>query len=576
MAARHTASRRHRRPFFHAVVIGLVIFAAFYASFVPSRAPKTAGAVSDPAAGLSFSGVAVLSKPALRDEVLVMAPTQPRPATTAATQASALPPNATALANVPPNPNDPNVRVTASSINGGLPPVTAPANAQPANTTGGPPGPAPSNVPLPPGLNVPPPGQASAPAGVGPNAAASAAIAPATGNPPNTAAAATSAGGNTPNGTAPAASNAPAPPGTGPSPNAANVSTNPAPSCDSSGSFPIYTIQPGDTLSGVAVKFGLGNGDVPGWKLIVDSNRPDLVDEDDLLQIDQKLLIPIQGCKNPSPAPTAAASTSSSSAAGATDKPATSAATAPTTNNATAPNASSSSAATAAQPAAATASSSGSGRGGLVHTVISSQTLGDIAAMYDVKTTDIVSANSMSDPNKLSIGQQLFIPSPKKSAPPSASIAAPQTASAATSGGSGGSSTSQQSLNTGPGAASGLSWPTSVRTVSSYFSSGHPLGIDIDLYSQPNGPIAAVAAGTVTFAGGNSCCSYGLYVTIDHGNGISTLYAHMSKLNVTTGQKISKGAVIGNGGRTGYATGNHLHFEVRKDGKVVNPLSYLP
>ena len=138
------------------------------------------------------------------------------------------------------------------------------------------------------------------------------------------------------------------------------------------------------------------------------------------------------------------------------------------------------------------------------------------------------------------------------------------------------STTSQQNLNTGPGAASGLSWPTSVRTISSYFSASHPLGIDVDLYSQPNGPIAAAAAGTVTFAGGNSCCSYGLYVTIDHGNGLSTLYAHMSKLNVTTGQKVTKGQVLGAGGRTGYATGNHLHFEVRKDGKVVNPLSYLP
>jgi len=131
-------------------------------------------------------------------------------------------------------------------------------------------------------------------------------------------------------------------------------------------------------------------------------------------------------------------------------------------------------------------------------------------------------------------------------------------------------------VNNGPGGASGLSWPTSVRTISSYFSAGHPLGIDIDLYSTPNGPIAAAMAGTVTFAGGNTCCSYGLYVTIDHGNGLSTLYAHMSKLNVTTGQKVTKGQVLGAGGRTGYATGNHLHFEVRKDGKVVNPLSYLP
>ena len=49
----------------------------------------------------------------------------------------------------------------------------------------------------------------------------------------------------------------------------------------------------------------------------------------------------------------------------------------------------------------------------------------------------------------------------------------------------------------------------------------------------------------MTFAGGNTCCSYGLYVTIDHGNGLSTLYAHMSKLNVTTGQKVTKGQVLG-------------------------------
>jgi LysM repeat protein len=511
-----------------------------------------------------------------------MAPTQPRPATTsAATQPSTLPPNATAQANVAPNPNDPNVRVTASSINGGVPPVTAQQpNASAAPATGGstPQGFAPpqaSNVPLPPGLDVPPPGQASVAPGTGPNAAASAAIAPAT--------------GGTTNGTTPSASNAPAPTNTGPAPNAANVSTNSATlSCDSSGNFPIYTIQPGDTLSGVAVKFGLGNGDVPGWKLIVDSNKPDLVDEDDLLQIEQKLLIPIQGCKNPAPAPSAAATTSSSSSSsttGTADKPASStsaaatAATAPTTNSSAS---STSSTGTAAQPTASTATSAS--KSGLVHTVVSSQTLSDIATMYDVKSTDIIAANSMSDPNKLSVGQQLFIPSPKKSAPPSASIAAPQTAAASgsssssssSSGGSSSSSTSQQSLNTGAGSAAGFSWPTSVRTISSYFSSGHPLGIDIDLYSTPNGPIAAAAAGTVTFAGGNTCCSYGLYVTVDHGNGFSTLYAHMSKLNVTTGQKVTKGQVLGAGGRTGYATGNHLHFEVRKDGKVVNPLSYLP
>jgi len=102
------------------------------------------------------------------------------------------------------------------------------------------------------------------------------------------------------------------------------------------------------------------------------------------------------------------------------------------------------------------------------------------------------------------------------------------------------------------------------------------LGIDIDLYANGNAPIAAAAGGTVTFAGGNSCCSYGLYVVIDHGNGLETLYAHLSKISVSTGQKVNQGQIIGNGGRTGYATGNHLHFEVHKNGAVGNPVVYLP
>ena len=80
----------------------------------------------------------------------------------------------------------------------------------------------------------------------------------------------------------------------------------------------------------------------------------------------------------------------------------------------------------------------------------------------------------------------------------------------------------------------------------------------------------------MTFAGGNPCCSYGYYVIVDHGNGFTTLYAHLSALAVTPGQKVTQGQALGNGGRTGYATGNHLHFEVRLNGKIVDPIAYLP
>ena len=64
-------------------------------------------------------------------------------------------------------------------------------------------------------------------------------------------------------------------------------------------------------------------------------------------------------------------------------------------------------------------------------------------------------------------------------------------------------------------------------------------------------------------------------VTIDHGAGISTVYAHCSKLLVKKGQKVSKGETIAKVGTTGLSTGPHLHFEVRKDGVPMNPLNYI-
>ncbi len=98
------------------------------------------------------------------------------------------------------------------------------------------------------------------------------------------------------------------------------------------------------------------------------------------------------------------------------------------------------------------------------------------------------------------------------------------------------------------------------------------LGVDIlDSYGKD---IWAADSGTVTHAGYNN--SYGYYVTIEHADGMSTLYAHMSKIYTKNGAEVKKGDVIGAVGKTGVATAYHLHFEVRIDGKTVDPKEYLP
>ncbi|MBX3566893.1 MAG: M23 family metallopeptidase [Rhizobiaceae bacterium] len=93
-------------------------------------------------------------------------------------------------------------------------------------------------------------------------------------------------------------------------------------------------------------------------------------------------------------------------------------------------------------------------------------------------------------------------------------------------------------------------------------------------FRAPTGyPALATAAGVVTKAGWNG--GYGRMVEIDHGNGLSTRYAHLSRIDVTEGQSIDLGEVVGEVGSSGRSTGPHLHYEVRRDGRAVDPLRYV-
>jgi murein DD-endopeptidase MepM/ murein hydrolase activator NlpD len=96
----------------------------------------------------------------------------------------------------------------------------------------------------------------------------------------------------------------------------------------------------------------------------------------------------------------------------------------------------------------------------------------------------------------------------------------------------------------------------------------------VDLRAPEGSPIRAVEGGIVKNVGRRG--GYGNAVEIDHGNGLSTLYAHASELLVTKGQNVTEGQPVGRAGMTGRATGPHLHFEVRIRGAAVDPLRALP
>lgn len=201
---------------------------------------------------------------------------------------------------------------------------------------------------------------------------------------------------------------------------------------------------------------------------------------------------------------------------------------------------------------------------GILHTVQKGDTLLSLAARYGVTGEDILGykPNNISDADSLAIGQQLIIP--EGTMPVARAVASSR-------GGTRLEVSASQPASQAQASSGRLAWPI-WGPIFQYFSAGHR-GIDI---SPPYGTPVRAADGGVVVKAERLNWGLGWNLTVDHGGGISTVYAHLSRFEVWTGDVVAQGEVVGLVGTTGYVTGPHLHFEVHRNGVPINPLGLLP
>lgn len=201
---------------------------------------------------------------------------------------------------------------------------------------------------------------------------------------------------------------------------------------------------------------------------------------------------------------------------------------------------------------------------GVAYTVKSGDTLESVAKKFSAEQQAILDYpfNDVPDDLSLKVGQLLIIPD---GTPPETKLplkSRPQPRYLAQGPGS--------PAFAAPGGGTFI-WPAG-GSLTQYYSWYHP-GIDVANRSGPG--IAASDGGIVVVAGWPDSNGYGNRVVIDHGNGYTSLYAHLSNIYVSAGQAISRGQLIGQMGSTGRSTGIHLHLEIRYKGIALNPLAIL-
>jgi len=174
---------------------------------------------------------------------------------------------------------------------------------------------------------------------------------------------------------------------------------------------------------------------------------------------------------------------------------------------------------------------------GLFHIVKPGQTLYWISRHYGVSLEKLIQLNHLSNPDDLYVDQRIFVPGAR---------------------------------------ALTWSWPVPEGEILSYFGerrSGRRRHTGVDIRGKRGQEVLAVRSGRVLFS--SSMRDYGRTIILDHGDGLRSLYAHNSKLLVQKGQQVYRGQAIARVGRTGNATTEHCHFEIRRGEVPVDPLPYL-
>jgi murein DD-endopeptidase MepM/ murein hydrolase activator NlpD len=199
---------------------------------------------------------------------------------------------------------------------------------------------------------------------------------------------------------------------------------------------------------------------------------------------------------------------------------------------------------------------------GIVHIVQPGQTLWRIARAYDVDLDALAAANGIEDPSRVDVGTPIFIPGARATIAVAPYPAPPPSRSSATA--------------IRPEPSADFLWPVDGGAFMRPFGEPrrHHLHAGVDIRGANGQDILASRDGVVAFCG-RTKTGYGTMVILDHGDGVQTLYAHARKVLVEQGQAVLRGQPIALLGRTGNATTEHCHFELRLENRAVDPMPYL-